>query len=83
VLAPSRLITSTSFLERAGSSSASAIPPAGHAFFYLVDYRAGHGTSGFGTESVPLPLEPVSCEGGCPGEEDNLISSGGGAPKRR
>jgi len=32
---------------------------------------------------VPLPLEPASCEGGCPGEEDNLIFSGGGAPKRR
>ena len=22
--------------------------------------------SGYGTESVPLPREPASCEGGCP-----------------
>ncbi len=83
VRVPARLITSTSFLEGAGSLSASAIPPASRVFFYLVDYRDAHGTSGFGTEAVPLPLEPASCEGGCPGEEDNLISSGGGAPKRR
>ena len=83
VRVPARLITSASFTEGVGSPAASAIPPAGRAFFYLVDYRVGRGTSGFGTEAVPLPLEPASCDGGCPGEEDNLISSGGGAPKRR
>jgi len=83
VRVPARLITSSSFLEGEGSLSAVALPPAGRAVFYLVDYRAGHGTSGFGTEAVPLPLEPVSCDGGCPGEEGNLISSGDGSPKRR
>ena len=31
----------------------------------------------------PLPLEPASCDGGCPGDEDKLVSSGGGAPRRR
>jgi hypothetical protein len=83
VRVPARLVTSTAFLEAAVSLSASANPPTGRAFFYLVDYRVGRGTSGFGTEAVPLPLEPASCEGGCPGDEDNLIPSGGGAPKRR
>ena len=78
-----RLITSASFAEVDGSLAAGAIPSVGRAFFYLVDYREGRGTSGFGTEAVPLPLEPASCDGGCPGDEDNLVSSGGGAPRRR
>jgi hypothetical protein len=34
--------------------------------FYLVQYRSGSVISGYGTESVPLPREPASCEGGCP-----------------
>jgi VCBS repeat protein/thrombospondin type 3 repeat protein len=83
VRVPARLITPASFFEGAGSSAAGVIPPAGRAFFYLVQYRDAHGTSGFGTEAVPLPLEPASCDGGCPGDEDNYISSGGGAQKRR
>jgi len=83
VRVPARLITTTTFLEIDGSSAAGLVPPMGKAFFYLVDYRDGHGTSGFGTEAVPLPLEPSSCDGGCPGEEDHLVGSGGTSPKRR
>lgn len=71
-----RLIFQTS-LEESGT-----IPPAGHAFFYLVQYRDGHGPTGFGTEAVPMPSEPSSCEGGCPGEEDNFVTPGGGPRKR-
>jgi hypothetical protein len=42
-------------------------PPApGRARFYLVQSRAGTTTSGFGTESAPLPRLPTSCAGGCP-----------------
>ena len=83
VRVPARRITSASFVEGGGSPAAGVVPPAGRAFFYLVDYRDGHGTSGFGTEAVPLPLEPASCVGGCPGDEDKPISGGGGgAPKR-
>jgi hypothetical protein len=42
-------------------------PPApGRARFYLVQSRAGTTTSGFGTESAPLPRLPASCAGGCP-----------------
>jgi sugar lactone lactonase YvrE len=42
-------------------------PPApGRTRFYLVQSRAGTRTSGFGTESAPLPRLPTSCAGGCP-----------------
>ena len=83
VRVPARLITTTTFLETDGSSAAGLVPPMGKAFFYLVDYRDGRGPSGFGTEAVPLPLEPSLCDGGCPGEEDHLAASGGTSPKRR
>ncbi|PYT35519.1 MAG: hypothetical protein DMF52_10235, partial [Acidobacteria bacterium] len=83
VRVPARLITAASFVEGDASSSAGAIPPAGRAFFYLVQYRDAHGGSGYGTESVPLPLEPLSCEGGCPGEEDGLTGGGGGGEHKR
>jgi hypothetical protein len=82
---PARLITAVSFMEGDGSLSggaAAAIPPAGRAFFYLVQYRDAHGGSGFGTESVPLPREPLSCDGGCPGEEAPLGAAGGGQKQR-
>jgi len=79
VRVPARLSTATSFIEAAGSPG--ALPPPGRAYFYLVGYRDAHGTSGFGTESVPLPLEPASCDDGCPGYEN--LGAGGGAPKRR
>jgi hypothetical protein len=42
------------------------VPAPGRALFYLVQSRAGGTGSGFGTESAPLPREPVLCEGGCP-----------------
>ena len=78
VRVPARLIMLVSFVEGEGSSATAAGPPAGRAFFYLVQYRDAHGGSSYGTESVPLPLEPLSCEGGCPGEEDGLMGGGGG-----
>jgi len=83
VRVPARLSAATSIFETAGTSAAPATPSLGRAFFYLVDYRDAHGTSGFGTESLPLPQEPSSCDGGCPGTEDDLVVSGGGDPKRR
>ena len=85
VRVPARLITLPSFVEGAGSlpAGASATPPAGRALFYLVQYRDGLGGSGYGTESVLLPLEPLSCDGGCPGDEGLLTPPGGGEQKRR
>ena len=41
-------------------------PAPGRAFFYLVQYRGADGESGYGTEAVPLPRKPASCDGGCP-----------------
>ncbi len=82
---PARLITAVSFMEGGGSLSggaAASIPPAGRAFFYLVQYRDAHGGSGFGTESVPLPREPLSCDGGCPGDEATPGATGGGQKQR-
>ncbi len=45
-----------------------AIPVAGSAFFYLVQYRDRQSASGWGTESSQWPAEPSSCDIGCPGE---------------
>jgi hypothetical protein len=56
-----RAITATSWSEGAGDA-----PPAGRAFFYLVQYHEGSGRSGFGSETVPWEREPVSCDGVCP-----------------
>jgi hypothetical protein len=66
-----RLTTTSSWTEAAGSTGGglAATPDRGKAFFYLVQYRDTRGASGYGTESAPLPNEPVSCAGGCPGEE--------------
>jgi FG-GAP-like repeat/Thrombospondin type 3 repeat/FG-GAP repeat len=51
-----------------------AIPSAGKAFFYLVQYREGQNASGWGTESSPWPAEPSTCDIGCPGKP--LVASG-------
>lgn len=64
VSVPARMTTTTSWSEAAGDP----VPEGGRAFFYLVQYRDSCGASGFGTESVPLPREPTSCDGVCPGE---------------
>jgi hypothetical protein len=72
VRVPARLIPVTSWWENAEGTTAgssSAIPRTGQAYFYLVQYRDAHGVSGFGTESASLPLQPLWCEGGCPGDE--------------
>jgi hypothetical protein len=83
VRVPARLFAPTSFVEMGGSLAPAAVPPPGRAHFYLVEYRDAHGTSGFGTESAPWPLEPESCDGACPGDEDDLLTSGTGPQKRR
>jgi hypothetical protein len=57
-----RTWTATSWSE----DPATPLPPAGQAFFYLVQYHDGSGASGFGSESVFWEREPVSCDGGCP-----------------
>ncbi len=80
-----RLTTQSSWTESAGAlgdGTAAAVPDHGKAFFYLIQYRDGRGASGFGTESVPLPREPASCDGGCPGDETQLVTSGDD-PRRR
>ena len=56
-----------------------SVPDLGHAFFYLVQYRDEHGPTGFGSESLPLPREPDSCDLTCPGAE----SGSADGPKRR
>ncbi len=55
-------LAATSFTEGAGGP----VPAVGKAFFYLIQSRDAHGASGYGTESVPWPREPASCDVGCP-----------------
>jgi len=79
-----RLTATSSWTEFGGSAGMgmAAAPDRGKAFFYLVQYRDARGTSGYGTESVPLPSEPASCDGVCPGEEP-AQSAGGSDPRIR
>jgi hypothetical protein len=42
------------------------VPPPGQAFIYLAQPRNDNGGAGYGTESVPWPRIPDSCDGGCP-----------------
>ncbi|OLE67229.1 MAG: hypothetical protein AUG09_03640 [Acidobacteria bacterium 13_1_20CM_2_68_7] len=80
---PGRFLTQSSWMEGAATlTNVGPTPERGRAFFYLVGYRDAHGTSGYGTESVPLPLEPASCEGRCPGDEAQVGPSGDGLRKR-
>src|SRR5262249_15041799 len=60
VQVPARLLTTTSWSE----STTGSVPEAGHALFYLMQYRDASGPSGFGTESTPLPSLPDACAGG-------------------
>jgi len=66
VRVPARYTSSASWSEEPGIVS----PEPGQAFFYLVQFRDAQGMSGFGTESLALPREPDSCEGGCPADSD-------------
>ncbi len=63
--------------------STGAIPSAGDAFFYLVQYRDAKGASGWGTESSPWPVQPASCDVACPGEMTTSSASSSGAPRTR
>ena len=78
--------TGTSYTEGATGTSAVAgsgslagpVPAPGKAFFYLVQSRDAQGmASGYGTESAPWPQLPASCDGGCPGETAEVISTDG------
>jgi hypothetical protein len=42
------------------------MPAPGQALIYLAQPRNDYGGAGYGTESVPWPRIPDSCEGGCP-----------------
>jgi hypothetical protein len=72
-----RSTTATSLTEDAST----AIPPPGHAFFYLIQERMP-APAGYGTESAPLPRVATVCQGGCPGAP-TLLGSGDGATTRR
>src|SRR5207249_8190016 len=64
VSVPGRLLAVPSWSDADVTTSGETtvdIPASGKAFFYLVQYRTDHGSSGFGTESVPLPREPSYC----------------------
>ncbi len=76
---PARLLSTPSWAEE----TPLVVPEVGRALFFLVQYRDGHGPTGFGTESSPLPLEPDSCEGACPGNEIQGILAGGGGLQRK
>lgn len=74
-----RMIQGTSWSE----TDAAPNPPAGQAFFYLVEYRDARGPTGFGAESVPLPREPSACDSACPGREAEYLASAKGEPRKR
>jgi hypothetical protein len=78
-----RMTMATWLVEVDDASGSGKAPPVGHASFYLVQYRDDHGACGFGTESVPLPSEPASCEGGCPGTEAAPLSVSGAETQKR
>jgi len=62
--------------ETSYSEGASGIVPAiGQALFYLIQYRDGQGSSGWGTESDPWPAVPTSCDTACPGETSAVLAS--------
>ncbi len=83
VRVPGRLLMQNTWTESAAEIDGGPLLPAcGQAFFYLVQYRDAHGMSGCGTESVPLPEEPASCAGGCPGTEGQPESVGTGMRRR-
>jgi hypothetical protein len=73
-----RMTTASSWMESAGefADGSAAALDRGKALFYLIQYRDTHGISGYGTEAVPLPREPASCEGECPGDEVCVVSAG-------
>ena len=48
--------------------SVGVTPSVGRAFFYLVQSREGHTSSGWGTESSLWPAVPDSCDIVCPGD---------------
>jgi hypothetical protein len=68
-LGPVRVLARLTGLQSWSEAPGEPLPVAGQAFFYLVQYRDGHGVSGYGTESAALPRKPASCTGVCPGEE--------------
>ena len=43
-----------------------AVPPPGHAWYYLVQAQTALGPTGFGTESAVWPRRADGCAGGCP-----------------
>ncbi len=66
-------------------ASASRTPPLGQGYFYLIQEVTAQGRSGYGTESVPWPRVPDSCDGGCPGspEATSGEQSSGDRPVKR
>jgi hypothetical protein len=64
------------------SEDVTAVMPAlGQGFFYVAQSRGPNGMSGYGTESAPLPSEPASCDGRCPGLAPAIATSD--APHKR
>jgi hypothetical protein len=72
-----RSTTATSLTE-----PATANPPPGRAFFYLIQQRMP-AAAGYGTESAPLPRVATICESGCPGAMAPPSGTGKGAMTRR
>jgi hypothetical protein len=82
LLGPVHVLSAGQIGASLSEGSGAAMPAAGHAFFYLVQYRQGASASGWGTESSPWPAEPSSCDIGCPGEPEGS-ATGSDARKRK
>jgi hypothetical protein len=65
-LGPVHVLASGQIGPTYSEGSSGVTPTAGSAFFYLVQYREGQSSSGWGTESSPWPAVPT-CDLGCPG----------------
>jgi hypothetical protein len=63
-------------------AESAASPETGRAFFYLVQERMVDGAAGWGTESVPLPRLPASCDACCPASQAPAGAGGTGTKLR-
>jgi subtilisin family serine protease len=63
---PVRVLARGTTATTVREDAALPLPAPGTGYFYLAEPRGASGGLGYGTESVPWPRIPASCDGGCP-----------------